>query len=351
MLSRIVVDCAAAARIQRVGAICASLALLAFTAGAFVPGDLRTPWLVATLIGFRLAYSLFDVPQNAYLSLASAEASARAALSSVRFTASGAATLTIGLAFAAIAVARGEPAGRTLFLGLAAFTAVVTIIGAFRVLAYPAPSEPRPPGAISPDLDVPRLKPYLGLLVAISAVTMASEFFFKFEAHFAALAVPGRISPWLLVAAAAGQISSQPLWRRVAARGGEERLLASASVAWGSCALLAFLAPIQGPFLLLGGFLYSASLSGVAVAVWMILARVSVPPANTTRRFGAFTFVAKMTEAATMPFLGLLLERAFYAGHQWQTRDIWLVMLLPASVAGLAMLALLAGPIARTRTV
>lgn len=70
VLARIVQDIPSASRMQCVGAAAAAILFLALATVGMAPQTGRA-WAAATiLVGFRLAYSLYDVPQNAILAFA-----------------------------------------------------------------------------------------------------------------------------------------------------------------------------------------------------------------------------------------------------------------------------------------
>lgn len=87
-----------AAMLQVWGCVFASLALLGLFMAPLVSGSARTGWVLATLLAFRVAYSVYDTPQNALMTLATADAWSRSRVAALRVATSGMAALLLAAA-------------------------------------------------------------------------------------------------------------------------------------------------------------------------------------------------------------------------------------------------------------
>ena len=84
-----------AARLQGFGAAASGAALILLFAGAGLSQDARLPYVLVVGLGFRVAYAVYDLPQNALLTLATDSLEQRVRYSSLRLFFSGAASLAV----------------------------------------------------------------------------------------------------------------------------------------------------------------------------------------------------------------------------------------------------------------
>lgn len=314
LLGRQVRDARAAARAQLLGALAAAVAFSAFAATGLAPAEHRLAYGLATIFAFRLAYSLYDVPQNAFMAFVAPDDRARAVYASTRYVAAGASILLIAAAFAPFVREADEAARALRFAQLCALCAAASVAcSALLLLAVPRAlprsvpaAAPRPPAG--PDV-------FLLAVAAIFCLSLTSPAFNKVEAYFAAYALDDAwAAPLFLASAALGKVAGQPLWSWRAARRSLERAFAEAALAM-TAACAAFLA-----FALAGwagavgaAFLFGVAWGGMAMAVWGLLARAAArDPRRTTARYGLFTFASKSAQALSILAIGAALERIPY---------------------------------------
>ena len=173
-------DPCAAGRLQLIGAAFSGVALLAFFAAPFLPPDLRLLHALLAGVAFRLAYAVYDVPQNALIALAGAHSHARTRLATVRIACSGAASLAIAAAVAPVLAARTSGQDAALLLQLAAAAVLIALASAWWLertlrstpqLGLSAPSQTDARGMF-------KLWPLLAIMAAMS---LAPPLFQKLE--------------------------------------------------------------------------------------------------------------------------------------------------------------------------
>jgi Na+/melibiose symporter-like transporter len=94
-LSRLLPNAASAGRLQLAGAAASAASMLLMFACYWLPDDVRLLAVLAMSLMFRIAYALYDIPQNSLLSLATDSERARTNVASMRYVFSGLAALTV----------------------------------------------------------------------------------------------------------------------------------------------------------------------------------------------------------------------------------------------------------------
>ncbi|MDC7677808.1 MFS transporter [Asticcacaulis machinosus] len=360
VMTRYVYTAATAARAQFVGSVAAGISFVAFTYAGHVPQASRLLYCIATLTVFRIAYATYDVPHNTYFALKATSDKERFALASVRYIASGAATLFLtaltaswvrrtgltqtGKSFEAnietdfflISLALGViAAGFSFLLHLAHATTKTAPAPVTANLIPDASAQHTQPGPISPT--------YIYILLAMVALSGTSPFFEKLEPYFSAYASVDAVSALsFMTAVAIGKLAFQPLWAWLAGRYAPERLYTGAAVSMIAACLIFLLLSRQSPALsLLSGILYGATWGGVASYKWGLLAKsVASDPAGATKWFGLFTFAAKLAHAGAVYGVGVVLQHIDYRDATTGGDAIATLMVLPPLAGALIIVAL-----------
>lgn len=303
---------AGAGRLQFVGAIAASAGLLAFLATPYVPPETRWLWALATGIVFRAGFAVYDVPQNALMSLATREPQARARVAGVRIAGSGLAVLLVAcLVGPMIAAGRAEGPQLIVLVGLGA---AVAAVASARVLSRTVRgldvAAPRAAGPAVGRAPLAPLAPYLAMMVAMM---VGPPLFQKLEPYFAADVLgSARWGGLIIVAAGCGIVAGQPFWVRfpVSGRGA---LFRRAALLQGLGALV-FLTGSPGapPVLALGAFLFGLGNGGLGVAKWAAFSDAAARawPQQEASAFALFTALGKLSLALSVAFAAAAIGAA-----------------------------------------
>jgi len=208
----------AAGRLQLIGAILSSVALASVFAGALTPPDLRYVHAIVAGIGFRVAFALYDIPQNALMSLATLDEASRLRLASTRIFFSGLATLTVAAAVGPMVASSERGGGPTVLLATtAAFATIAIISAAFLARLMPVAAIPTAP---SKPLSPWRPPAVFWLLMGLALITtIFTPAFSKLEPYFATYVLGS--AGWgaaILSLMAIGILIGQPLWLRLCER-------------------------------------------------------------------------------------------------------------------------------------
>ena len=306
-------DPRAAGRLQLVGAALSGAAVLAFFATPFLPPPFRLVHALAAGVAFRLAYAVYDVPQNALIALAGAHSQARTRLAAARIACSGLATLAIAAAVAPLLAARADGQDALLLLRLTAGAAVIAVGGAW-LLSHTLSAAPN---SAAPEVERARTGGFTGLwplLAIMAAMSLAPPLFQKLEPYFAAYVL--RSPGWggaIILAVAAGQLVGQPLWFRLSQRWSRETVLTVAAVVQALGGALFLATPLATP----PGFAVASLLvgignGGVGMSLWAAYGDAArrYAPGREGLAFALFSAVAKLALAAGAALVALLLARA-----------------------------------------
>lgn len=312
-LAKVVQNASSAAHVQLIGAVAASAAFVAFASAGFIGRDLAFAYTLVTVLLFRLGYSLYDVPQNAYMAFVSSTDAERARLAATRYIAAGASILLITSLFTPFVRTALPSAQAKGFLGLAVLLAV-TSVGCAVGLAFHGwkGAEPTTKSACS-DQPAPtnRRDAYYWLLLSIFVLSTASPAFSKLEAYYTAYALKSETAASLfMVSVAIGKVATQPLWSIFAARTSLARCYSVAALAWAAAALLfASLGRAEPLGTILTAVLFGAASGGVFMSVWGLLAlHAGTDRTRTTKRYGQFTFFSKTAQAMVILAIAVALD-------------------------------------------
>lgn len=355
-MTRFVSNAAAAARAQFYGSLLAGLCFVLFTYAGRMPQEARLIYTIAALMAFRIAYALYDVPHNTYFALASSSDSDRFGLASIRYIASGAATLFLTGVTASWVRHTGlhhmgkisAASGPDFFL---ISLTLVTLSCGFAFLlsrhhAHEASSsvDTPAPAEFSPSEAATKPSPaYLYLIAAMMCVSGTGPFFDKLEPYFTAYAAPDAVSALgFMTFVALGKLLSQPLWAwRTRHQAPEPLYTLTALFLAAACIAFFTLSRLTPPLTLTIGLLYGAAGGGVSMYTWGLFAKaVASDAAQATKWFGLFTFGAKLAQAAAVYAVGMGLERIPYRAAGQGGDAIVALMVLP-SLAGALVIAVI----------
>jgi Na+/melibiose symporter-like transporter len=261
-----------AGRLQALGAIVAAIGLIAFLSTPFAPQAGRWIWALVTVSLFRVGFALYDVPQNALMSVATAGQAARSRIAAVRIAGSGLATIAVA-AFVGPLIAAAKPGGEgaRLVITVGGVAAVAAVISA-SALAFTVrerrlitAGDVRLAGEAG---RLSRLWPYFAMMAAMMA---APPLFQKLEPYYADQVL--RSPSWggaIILAAAFGVTLGQPVWLAMSERSPSRGLLFRVTAVIQALGGLVFLLlPATLPVLLaFAAFLVGLGNGGLGVAKW-----------------------------------------------------------------------------------
>lgn len=334
-----------AGRLQAIGSILSASALMILFAFPILGLSNSYSSVVLTIIVFRFAYAMVDIPQNAILSTATSDDGARSRLASARLAGSGVAALTVSAMVSAIIYHPG--AERPALIAGAAGVIATIAIGSSLALEQ---ALRRSPVAITTtqaidSLRHPRLPGGVTLLLAVMFLTsFAAPVFAKLLPYYAAYRLHGpALGTGTIAAVSLGMAIGQPVLfaslRRVSVIG-RTKIMALATAA------SAFAFSVAGGretwAIPAAAWVFGACSAGLGAALWAayadVVARRMVGREGLA--FGLLTAAAKLSLAASGVGIGWLLSDARFRSG---TSGILLYgMTVPAIVAGLAIVALLA---------
>lgn len=291
------------ARLQAWGAFASAGALLLFAAIAFLPPTIRLGAGIVTLFGFRAAYALLDVPQNALLALAPSNDEQRRRLTAVR-NAAGAIARTI-LAIAFVPVMAGTRPD-TSFLLLVVVLVTMALGGAV-MLARITPERPLQMVRTVPG--PARAHDMLYLTAMMAVLTIVTTIFGQVEPYLAMYGMGGGLSAGtFLGTVAAGAVLSQTAWLRASVRVGPRLLIgwALAMMVVGS----GLLVPAPRGVVAVGvaaALIYGIGAGGVLFVLWSGIAQ-SGARGNALATIGRFTAIAKSAQGCAIIAVGAMFD-------------------------------------------
>ena len=347
-LQRWLQDAPTAGRLQVAGAALSSIALAVTFLVVWVPADARFGAAIGLGIAFRLAFAIYDIPQNALMSLATIDRETRLRVASTGIWFSGAATLLVAASVGPMIAQAGSADGPWFLLGLSLAFSVVAILAAAMLAARLArggtvcgAAAPSPAPSTSAGWRPSRA---FWLLVAVSVITTVfTPAFAKLEAYFAAFTLQS--ASWggtIMIAMALGIVAGQPMWVKLARTRSSARVMTVAALVqivglvgfWSAGAAVPLVSAAAG-------FMFGLGNGGVGTVQWHafsdIVAREA--PRHAGLAYGLFVGIGK---------LGLAAGAALIAGalEVWDYRDpasAMLVTLMTAIPAcGAALLVMLA---------
>lgn len=334
-----------ACRLQCVGAVLSALMLVLLFLCTYVPPAWSAAYALLTGIGFRLAYAVYDLPQNALLSLATPDADSRSRVSALRIFFSGAASLLIASAIAPLLAAQistGQPARFLLLVAGLALAAIVSSLLLLRAIKKTAcfpqlPSTPpRRPSSLPAGVWM--------LVAMIVLVSGACSLFLKLEPYYIAyvLRSPARGAS-IAMMASLGAVLSQFVWRYLLLRAGGSR----AQCLW--LATAGLLLSITGfwlgagywPMMMAGALGFGIFSGGCGTVLWAAFGDLVADRARADAglAYGLMTASVKIALGISCLILGQLLHGIDYQGRQ--SGQLLGLMCLPLILACCLMLLLI----------
>jgi Na+/melibiose symporter-like transporter len=312
-----------AAGLQAWGCVFASLALLGLFMAPLAPDGVRLGWVIATLLAFRVAYSVYDTPQNALMTLATTDAWSRSRVAALRVATSGLAALLLAAAilpFLASDAFSGTERRAALFVWLGvAMTAIglgtaVWLRHALsgREAGAPPSSEPPVPGGAGDWPAIVALAPLYGMAFAFP---LGMSAFAKLEPYYVTYVIASPV--WagaLAIAGSCGVLLSQLAWERVLRRLERRRAFAILSLALLVSALAFGLAARTPWAAAAAAGLIGVASGGLNQLIWSTVAEEAATRgrAQVGLIYGVFTAVSKAAPALGGLGLGALLGRFDY---------------------------------------
>lgn len=339
------IDAAGAAALQFKGSILCAAAFAAIFLGFWIPPDLRFAYALSTGLVFRTAYAVYDLPQNALMALATADATSRDRVAATRIWFSGVATLIVAGAVGPLIAGRNE-ATAWLYLGLAAGIAGPAILGAgllSRLVRGAGVTAPAVATAASRRRLAPPPPPFWILVALMFVTSLATPLFSKVEPYFAAYSLASPLwGGMIVVTMALGITLGQPIWSALTGRLPRARVLGLAALTQ-ALALGVFwsLAPETPAALAASAFVFGLGNGGVGMVLWGGFSEVV---ARFTRAggagpaYGLFTATAKSALALGGLGLGAALQVIDY--RDGDSNGLLLLMTLVPGLGALGCLVL-----------
>lgn len=346
-----------AAKLQLVGAWLSAATLTGMFIGNTLPEPARLGFVAATALSFRVAYALYDMPQNAMIGLATRNADDRTAVAAYRLVLSGLAALVIAAIAAALAWrdTYGGVATRSDYFIMATLLSICAVASAvmldrIRGTAPPVPIR-RPPCALR-CTPLPRacLMP-LGLAFVTAAIV---PIFSKAQPYLVRHAMDAVL--WVALIGGAvpvGTILAQPVWHALSRQHSRRYVMIVAATILSVAGISFWLAALDSPAAaLVAAFFIGFGNGGIAIAIWAAFGdAVARPPGQPGWNFGLLTASIKVGLSAGILGFGLLLDLIGPAISD--RRPLVAVMALGPIVGGLCCLIILislraAGPIGQT---
>lgn len=239
-------------------------------ATSFLPESARLAYALTTMLAFRAAYALYDVPQNAMLSLGTLDPEGRARVAALRLVLSGCAAVAVAAAMAAIIAFVDPAAHRLAFAGCALLFAPIAVLTALAL-----ERESRPFRSHAASLHEERTEPWTAtlslprLLAAMLLVSMATATFIKLEPYYvAAIASQAPGAGTLMIAVSFGLLLSQPIWLRLSGEGLYGGIEAPLLLLLVALLAMGLLAPLGSAAQLGGALLFGFANGGIGMRVW-----------------------------------------------------------------------------------
>jgi Na+/melibiose symporter-like transporter len=282
-----------ACRLQLFGA-CASAAMITpLFAADLLPEGWRLGWTALLAIGFRLAYALYDIPQNATLSLATHGEEERARLAAMRLFFSGLASIVIASMLATLISTATRGSGGFALAALA--MSAIAIASAWYLQRFPGGA--RREGFAQPASSDGRGGGDLGLMALLAlmfVMSAAGSAFSKLEPYYVAYRWHGQ-GGTILIAASCGFALAQPLWFAAIRRAGGIRVLFGACMLLAGAAIGFILAQSHGYYAQAAfAFAFGAANGGISTALWSCFAATAFAQRKTAFAFALLTATSKI---------------------------------------------------------
>lgn len=292
-----------AGQLQLIGGIGAAITLSLFAATAYLEADWRIAGCVFSLLLFRLAYALTDVPQNALMSMVPRTGRELSTLVAGRHIAGGICKIALAAAFVPIMKDDAPVEAAPRFLWLVVSIAVVAVMG-FSVLAARLRSQQYSASAAY-DAEARRIG---GHLVRMAVASTMLTGFTQLQPYIALEEIHGaNAAAIFLTAIAVGNILSQPLWHW-RAQVSHDRLWREVLSATFFAALSVVIMPLDIPVgSVVAGVLCGLGSGGMLFTLWAEFAK-SLSGSEAFFAYGRFTGSAKLGQGIATIAIGSWLQ-------------------------------------------
>jgi Na+/melibiose symporter-like transporter len=315
-------DAAAAGRLQFAGSILCALAFLGVFLGFWIPTSYGFAYAMVSGLAFRVAFALFDLPQNALMALATSDSASRDRVASTRIWFSGIAILIIALAVGPLVADPESAAGAVRYLILALCVGVPAVAGAYglgRVVSRTDSPEPTILPAPGGTVGLPRPSAVFWLLTTLMVVTsLATPIFSKLEPYFASFVIRSPLWGGVIICAMAfGVVLGQPLWSILCRRHARAVVMIAAALAQIVALMWFWIWPNDHPAGFAGAaLLFGLGNGGVGMVLWGAFSETVARSARGREglSYAAFTATAKVTLGLGGLGLGAALGGIDYRG-------------------------------------
>lgn len=333
-------DAAATGRLQFTGSVLCAAAFLGVFLGFWVPVSFSFGYALAAGLAFRIAFALFDLPQNALMALATSGSASRDRVASTRIWFSGVAILVIALAVGPLVADPESSAAAMRYLVLALLVGVPAVIGSAalaRVVRHTDPAAPEMSRERVEATALPRPSAVFWLLMILMVITsLATPIFSKLEPYFASFVIRSPLWGGVIISAMAlGIVLGQPVWALLCRHHSRAKVMVGAAAAQIISLLWFWIWPVEQPLGFAGAaFVFGLGNGGVGMVLW---GAFSETVARTARghegvSYAAFTASAKVTLGLGGLGLGASLALIDYKGPDSATL-VTLMTTIPAAGA------------------
>jgi glycoside/pentoside/hexuronide:cation symporter, GPH family len=333
-------DAAATGRLQFAGSVLCAAAFLGVFLGFWIPAYFSFAYALAAGLAFRVAFALFDLPQNALMALATGDSAGRDRVASTRIWFSGVAILIVALAVGPLVADPESSAGAMRYLMLALLVGVPAVIGSAalaQVVSRMDPAASETTRARAEATAFPRPPAVFWLLMILMVVTsLATPIFSKLEPYFASFVIRSPLWGGVIISAMAlGVILGQPAWTLLCRRHSRAKVMIGAAWAQIASLLCFWIWPIDGPVgFTFAAFVFGLGNGGVGMVLWGAFSEMVAQTAKGHEglSYAAFTATAKVTLGLGGLGLGAALALIDYRGSESATL-VTLMTTVPAAGA------------------
>lgn len=331
-----------AGRVQLAGAIGSSVALTGMFFTHLVEPEKRIWYALIVSLGFRLSYSLYDMPQNAMISLATRNDEARTRLVAIRLWFSGLASLTVAGTLAPIALS-GDISLRASRFELLAVTfsgfAVASSIALYRIVrSIDHLDQLASVSQVASGRRTSRAQLLLLSLMFVSS--LGTPVFSKVAPYYAAFDLHSPVfGTIVMVGVSLGATLSQPLWAYLSALASRPLSIAGAGLAVFVSAGAFLLSSGQSAWVTtIWGAAFGAASGGLGMTLWAAYGDIvsDRSKGGEVLAYAMFTAASKVAITLTILGIGTALSSIDYR-HTGRGYLVF-VMAIPSVLAGLACL-------------
>lgn len=331
-------DAAATGRLQFAGSVLCAVAFLGVFLGFWIPSNISFAYALAAGLAFRVAFALFDLPQNALMALATRDSAGRDRVASTRIWFSGVAILIVALAVGPLVADPESSAGAMRYLILAVLVGVPAVSGSAalaHVVSRPHPSASQTSSTRVEATALPRPSAVFWLLLILMVVTsLATPIFSKLEPYFAGFVIRSPLWGGVIISAVAlGIVVGQPAWALLCRHYSRARIMIGAAGVQIVSLMWFWFWPVDQPGGFAGAaFVFGLGNGGVGMALWGAFSETVARTAKGHEglSYAAFTATAKVTLGVGGLGLGAALALIDYRGSE-NTTLVTLMTTVPAS--------------------